>query len=724
MAYNFIFRACIAAAILSLALTNTYAQQKKQARDTVYKTSPITVTATRQEAATLSVPLAVTVVPKELMSNCQGYGLDNILTFVPGVLAQSRAGNHDVRIVIRGFGARGSGERSNAGTSRGLRFYLDGIPETEPDGRTAFDLIDIAGASSVEVVRSNASALWGNAGGGVVNISSVPTSNNPFVEAQIQAGSFGFLKNSLRAASPTDLGKVFVSFNNTTFDGWRNHSESANTQFNAGLVNNIGARTKFGIFMAGSTNIFRIPGPLNQTQFDLDPTQAQNDTLIYKPTYVERDERRFNRLGRIGTTFEHALSSSTSVGGTGFLQSKYLQRSERNTFRDFNRYHTGGNFYLKNTMKLSGDIQSNFIIGADEQYQDGAILFYSLINGGRGTLQQDKREGANNFGIFAQEDMQINEQLSVILGARYDNITYYSENFLESGESEDRSFSQITPKFGITYRLTPEHTIYANIGGGVEVPAGNETDPAPTFGDDTLHVINPLLEPISSTTFEIGYKTATNAYLLGDATISADIAAYMITIKNDIIPYRGGRFYFTAGETRRLGGELGLGISWPSGLSLLVAATLSNNKYVDYKVDSVYYNKNLAGRFADYKDNKVAGLPDFFSTIRLRFEPEFAAGAFIESDMRFMSEYYVNDGNTLTVPSYILFDAAAGYELNISEAFGAKVYARYANLTDAKYAASAWINPDMPSKTLPAYIEPGLAANITAGLTLTWHPNK
>ncbi|GAB1430204.1 TonB-dependent receptor PqqU [Ignavibacteria bacterium] len=721
---NLIFRISLAAAAFSIALASASAQQKKQVKDTVYKTSPITVTATRQEAADLSVPLAVTIVPKELMNNRRGYGLDEVLTFVPGVLAQSRAGNHDARIVIRGFGARGSGERSNAGTSRGLRFYLDGIPETEPDGRTAFDLIDIAGASSVEVVRSNASALWGNAGGGIVNISNVPAANDPFIEAQVQAGNFGFLKNSLRAASPTDLGKAFVSFNNTTFDGWRTHSESANTQFNAGLVNNMGARTKFGVFIAGASNIFRIPGPLNQTQFDTDPTQAQNDTLIYKPTYVMRDERRFNRLGRIGTTFEHTLSRSTSVGGTGFLQSKYLQRSERNTFRDFNRYHTGGNFYLKNTMKLSDNLQSNLIVGADEQYQDGAILFYSLVNGGRGTLLQDKREGANNFGIFTQEDMQINEQLNIVIGARYDNITYYSENFLVPGESEDKSFTQITPKFGVTYRITPEHTVYTNFGGGVEVPAGNETDPVPTYGDDTLHVINPLLEPIRSTTIEIGYKTVANADFLGDATVSADVAAYMITIKNDIIPYRGGRFYFTAGETRRLGGELGLGIRWLNGLSLWAAVTLSDNRYVNYKIDSVYYNKSLAGKSADYKDNKAAGLPDFFSTIRLRFEPEFVAGTFIEADMRLMGEYYVDDANTLTVPSYAVFDAAAGYDLKISDALGAKIYARYANLTDARYAASAWINPDMPSKTLPAYIEPGLAGNITAGLTLTWYPGK
>ena len=87
---------------------------------------------------------------------------------------QARYGTSDVRIAIRGFGARGAGDRSNAGTSRGVRVLLDGMPETEPDGRTSFDNIDLASAEGIDVIRSNASALWGNAAGGVISVSTVP----------------------------------------------------------------------------------------------------------------------------------------------------------------------------------------------------------------------------------------------------------------------------------------------------------------------------------------------------------------------------------------------------------------------------------------------------------------------------------------------------------------------------------------------------------------------
>lgn len=88
-----------------------------QTPDTVVL-SPITVTATRQTVSVFSVPLAVTQVKKDQWFGTTGYGLDDALSLVPGVLAQSRYGNQDVRITIRGYGARGAGDRSNAGTDR------------------------------------------------------------------------------------------------------------------------------------------------------------------------------------------------------------------------------------------------------------------------------------------------------------------------------------------------------------------------------------------------------------------------------------------------------------------------------------------------------------------------------------------------------------------------------------------------------------------------------
>ena len=152
------------------------------------------------------------------------------------MFAQSRYGTSDVRLNIRGFGARGAGDRSNAGTTRGIRVLIDGIPETEPDGRTAFDLVDLASINSIEVVRSNASALWGNAGGGVVAITTVPHFSEAFGTVSQTAGSFDLLRTAVQAGTPLGAASLAVTFTNTMQEGYREHSDSRRALVNASIT--------------------------------------------------------------------------------------------------------------------------------------------------------------------------------------------------------------------------------------------------------------------------------------------------------------------------------------------------------------------------------------------------------------------------------------------------------------------------------------------------------
>ncbi|MFN8368090.1 MAG: TonB-dependent receptor [Candidatus Kapaibacterium sp.] len=711
-----------------------YAQQKTTSqlptikRDTiVYNTNPITVIANRQTTLNLDVPLAVTVVPQEQLRNNRGYGLDEALSLVPGALVQSRTGNHDVRVLIRGFGARGAGQRSNAGTSRGVRFYIDGIPETEPDGRTAFDLIDISGASSIEVVRSNASTLWGNASGGVINISTVPTEDYAFTRIQNTMGSFGYQKQTLQAYSPIQNGKVFATVNNTNFDGWRAHSGSTLFQANAGVQTTISNNTRLGIYLVGASNLFRIPGPLTQAQFDSAATQAQTGSGY---DLINRDERRYNRLGRIGTTVEHSINSIHSVSATGFLQSKFLERSERNTFRDFNRYHTGGNVVYRAAFSLSENLRNIFMAGVDEQYQDGAILFYKLTNGQRGdSLRTNKREGANNFGVFAQNEITINNNLSIQLGARYDNISYYNEDYAAGGnrttKSEDRVYNRVTPKAAINYKVKPGLSIYANLGGGVEVPAGNEVDPANSNGDDKTHLVSTLLnKPITSTTMEVGAKHV--IFLDNPGFLKSfqyDVAVYSISSQNDLIPYQSGAFYLQAASTSRKGIEASFIAQLPEGISVMASATFASNTYNNYTLDSLFtkssFDSNLVGKTASYADNKLPGVPNMFATVRLRYVPTFFTYMFLEAEMRNVGEYFADDANKVTVAFYNIMDVTLGCEYPVLDNLHLRAVVRMNNLTDAKYISSAWLNPDLVSGK-PAFIEPGLPRNSSIQLGINY----
>ncbi|HEV7590861.1 MAG TPA: TonB-dependent receptor plug domain-containing protein, partial [Longimicrobium sp.] len=310
------------------------------ARADTVRLPEITAVATRAPMRILDVPLAVTVVRREGFEDAAGLRIDQALRGVPGVLAQSRSGGMDVRITIRGFGARGAGDRSNAGTTRGIRILQDGFPETEPDGRTALDLVDLAAVDEVEVVRSSSSAVWGNAAGGVVSFSSIPSFSRPFAAVERQQGSFGLAGTVVRAGQPLGAGRAYAVAARTRFDGWRANSAGERTLVNAGVIAPLGSRTVLRVHAVAADNAFDIPGPLTRAALDSAPRLAN-------ATYLARRERRHNRLGRLGAAVEHQAADGLWLDGSLFVQPKALQRSERGTFRDFTRHHLGGSASLR-----------------------------------------------------------------------------------------------------------------------------------------------------------------------------------------------------------------------------------------------------------------------------------------------------------------------------------------------------------------------------------------
>ncbi|MCA0268259.1 MAG: TonB-dependent receptor [Bacteroidetes bacterium] len=694
--------------LLAASTSAAYAQTPDTAS---VRAEEIVVTTLRERTSLGHAPLSVTVVSPSVFAGGRAAGLDEALRGVPGVLAQSRSGGVDVRLSVRGFGARGAGDRSNAGTSRGLKVLVDGIPETEPDGRTAFDLVDLDAVTEVQVVRTNASALWGNAAGGLLVLRTEPEGTAPFVEGRIATGTFGFRKLSARANARLGDGHAWAFVSQTDLDGWRANSQMDRTLVLAGASAALGARTKLTATAAATQHRFGIPGPLSQAQYDADPQQAN-------PTYLARRERRNNQLARVGLRLAHQDLNGGEWNAVLFAQPKYLQRSERGTYRDFSRGHVGGSASWQHGW-AAGSGRLTTVVGTDAQFQDGAAVFYALSpsQGRSTTIAQNKAEGALASGGFGQIGWS-QGRFDLVGGLRYDAVRYDYRDYRTPVLDTAVTFTAVTPRLGATFRAAPGLVVFAALGGGVEVPAGNETDPASTFGQDLVTAINPLLSPIQSTTVELGtrFDRTMNGAL---RRVRADAAAYVIDVRNDIVPYRGGRFYFTAGKTRRLGVETSARLSFAGGLDLAGALTLSNNEYVRYTVDSVHYGK--PGKVADYAGNAVAGVPGAFYNAELRFAPPVAHGLFGRFDVQGVSAYMVDDANAVEVPAYTVLNAAIGTEhpLRLAGGLGVGAQLSVQNVLDTKYVGSAFVNPDVVSG-VPVYLEPGLPRSVTLSVSFRW----
>jgi iron complex outermembrane receptor protein len=379
-----------------------------------------------------------------------------------------------------------------------------------------------------------------------------------------------------------------------------------------------------------------------------------------------------------------------------FVEPKVLQRSERHQFRDFTRYDVGGSGVYRWRSRVGPGWESRLSAGVDEAFQDGAILFHNLEpDGSRGTtLRANKREAANSLGGFVEEELVWRERWSMRLAARWDALWYIAQDFVDPTLDAVKTFERVTPKASLSYRAG-EHTVYAALGGGVEAPAFNEIDPPPGVAPTAL---NPFLEPMHSITGELGAKGGLAAPV-GLGRIDYDAALYFIEVRNDIVPFNGGAYFFTAGRSQRRGGELGLAWRPVAAVRLNGAVSVSDNQYREYAND-----------LGDFSGHEVPGLPRARYAAGARYDSPL--GPYGEIRLEGAGRYYADDANTVRARAYNVVDAVLGVHGLLGRA-DASAFVGVDNLADQDYDASVFING-----TGNRFFEPGLPRNWVAGVTV------
>jgi iron complex outermembrane receptor protein len=644
----------------------------------------------RLPADALLAPIAITEVRASDLVTERQIGLDEALDAVPGVVAQSRSGAQDVRITIRGFGARGAGDRSNAGTTRGIRIQLDGFPLTEPDGRTSLDLADLGAIERIRVVRSNASALFGSASGGLIDLSTHSRVGPRAYALRSSFGSFGLRRQHAMGVLPFASSSIRLSISDTRFDGWRRHSRSETTTLQASVFSDLSPRTNLGVFLAGTRNRNRQPGALTRAELETDPRQAD-------PAYVAIDARRDNVIGRVGVRFQHSPRPDDLLSIGAFVEPKALHRAERNRFRDFTRYHTGGSVLYRWALPVAPRLKLRLSSGMDEAYQDGTVLFYDLTAAGdRGTtLESNTREAINSLGLYSQLELQPAPKLDLSAGARYDLVRFDFEDFQAPQLNAARTMNRLSPRLTASYRLRPSQSVFAAFSSGIEAPAFNEVDPPPEF--EAIVGLNPILTPAHSFTLEIGTKGLQPLRDHGKSYLRYDAALYGLYVYNDIIPQDAGVFYTTAGKSRRAGIELGGELRLANGLYSRLAFGVSHNEYLEYRND-----------LGVFDGNESAGIPPVVFDTKVGWEAP--SGVFFEAGVHALGRYFADDANSADVAPYGIADLTVGGR----RALGGGVLEGFAgveNLFDERYVASVFING-----IGGRFFEPGMERTFLFGL--------
>ncbi|MDH4055232.1 MAG: TonB-dependent receptor [Gammaproteobacteria bacterium] len=645
----------------------------------------IIVTATRRETAVRNVARSISVVNKnEIQGAQQMLGLDEALARVPGLYMQNRYNfAQDLKVSLRGFGAR-----SSFGI-RGVRIFVDDIPESLPDGQAQVDSIDLGSTSRIEVLRGPASSLYGNAAGGVIAVYSELGSDPSYVEAGLAGGDYGYRRQQLKAAGGNGSVQYMVNASSTDLDGYREHSSANGRSINAKLAYRPTDHDELQLTF-NNTDQPRADdaGGIDAAQMALDRRSARSLNILFNAGEALNQQR----LG--------AVYKTDRSGGELMLRNYYVWRDFESLLPftdggavDLQRFYYGAG--AQYTFRELGPQQLQLTTGFDLDRQDDDRQRFDNNDGAVGNKVFEQNEKVDSNGVYLLARMPLSGNATVSAGLRYDRVFFdVDDTFLSDGDdSGELEFDHWSPSLAVQYTLGPR-MMFASWSSSFETPTTTEL-----ANPDGSGGFNESLQPQLADNFEIGFKSS-------HESLSYELSIFHIDLEQELVPFEiatspGRSFYSNAGSSSRDGVEAALSWQGQSGLSAELSYTWSDFRFDEF-ID--------AGQ--DYSGRQLPGLPEHFGYVSLTYASGSGFTASVET--LFSGELYANNGNTTSVGSYAVSNVRLEYSLQRG-AWRFRPYLGVNNVFDEKYASNIRVNAFGGR-----YYEPAPELNIYAGLAVTF----
>ena len=640
---------------------------RAQDPDSVVRLDSLLVEALRLPTAARAAPYSVSVVGVGTTRDARaGTGLAEALHGVPGLQASDRSNDAlGERLVIRGFGAR-------AGFGvRGLRVLIDGIPATLPDGQTDISRLDMATIGRVEILRGPAAALYGNAAGGVVRITTAPPPDSPFApRAEALFGADGMWRAHAAVGGRVAAGGWYdAALTRREIDGYRDHSASEKTVLGArGGVQAMGGELR--LQAVGLSYEAQNPGSLATTALAEDREQAH----------------AFNVTQQAGESAGQALAGASWVGSigpgalelTGYGTVRSLDNPIPVAIIDLDRAAGG----LRAVFGTDAEPPTDFgaagaalVVGAEIDVQRDDRRNFENDGGVRGTRTLDQLETVRSIGSFLHARVPFAGRFDASAGLRYDHFRFAVEDRLTEGDPDDsgaRGMSALSPALGLHVLLAPALHLFANVATAFETPTTTELVNRP----DGAGGFNPDLEPQRTLSFEAGARGRRGL-------IDFEVAGYHARVADALLPFEvpgaGGRQFFrNAGSAVHRGIEAALRLSGPGSLSLDAAWTWTDARFDEFTVDGT----SFAG-------NRVPGVAPHRIDLGLAWRSRDWLAA-VEAS--YSDAVPVDDANSAEAEDWTVVDARAEWRLLPADAPDLRLFGGIRNVFDAEYIGSVVVN--------------------------------
>ncbi len=609
----------------------------------------VTVRVMSDQRSLEKVPWAVGVVGvRELRRAQPTVNLDEALGSVPGVFVASRYNfATDSRISIRGAGAR-----ANFGL-RGVKVFLDGVPQTLPDGQSQLTNVELGNLDRVEVLRGSTASLYGNGSAGVLSFSNDLRAPTPFAQtARVTAGSFGQRKLQVRTVGRSGNAIAALSLARITTDGFRQRSEAESRQLNAAVDYSLGADSRIEVRaqVAEVPNAFN-PGALTFAEYAIarDSASAAN---------IRRGADRRVKQDQFSVSYHRgAASQASEYVVTSWISTRVVRNALSTAppgtpspvvgiYSTLDRLFGGTRISARRTLG-EGERAPMLAAGLDVQ-QMRDVRVNQRATAGRPTAATDtvilnQFETVGSLAPFLQAQWAPSARVSLSGGARYDRLRFsvrddfFGDGGINGGNNTGaQTLSAASGHAGVTITGWSLFAPYANISTSFETPTTTELQVRP----DRQGGFNPDLSPQRTVSVEIGARGAVTRLA------SWNFAVYRANVRNAIVQARvvdGTAFFENAGRTRNFGVEAGGSLQLGAIASLNAAYTWSDLTFADYR------QRN--GLVVDTLDGKqLPGVPP--QQLRVGIRSGTWQGLTLDADQTWTSALFADDLNAVRVPGW------------------------------------------------------------------------
>ena len=621
-------------------------RQDSMARS-IQRLAPVVTVSRDVGRSVLDLPYAITSVrPDSLRPGQQHLSADQTLFGLPGVVVAPRTNpSQDVRIAVRGFGSRSSfGVRS-------VRILRDGMPLTNADGQTPLDYLDLETVGRIEVIRGTAASLYGNASGGVIDIRSADPPADPFAaQLRMEGGSY---------ETSRFTGVLGGSFGSGSYEANVGHtSTNSYREYSAQRLTNGYART---LFSSGGTDFevqaMGIDEPTAQNPGALTKAQADSAPWMADPSQVRKKARKEVSMVQTGLSARHALMGTGELFAQLYGGGRSLYNPLTFAIVRVNRGQWGGGARATAPLRLFG-LDNRASVGVDVQCVSDHRFNWANCNGvatptaactnlsnEQGARTLDQQEKVSSVGPYLRDEVTFADRYTLSAGIRADYVKFeVDDNFPVSESNPDdsgqRTLHAWSPMVGFVAKLTPLHSIYANVSRAFETPTttelGNQADGSAGF--------NPDLQPQISTTYELGLKG------IALTRVQYDLAGFDTEVHDELIAFEvpggeGRTYYRNAGRTRRQGIEASLATEIDA-FTIAASYTYSHFRFRDYVVGS-----------SSFDGNTIPGIPVHQVQASATYHYHSVFGT-VEGLGK--SAQYVDDGNSAKAAGYAIMNLRAG----------------------------------------------------------------